>query len=233
MVRGRRPERWPACATISRWWRRWVTLGHGTRGAGAYIATARLAGASPDQIVAAAETNAREFIDRLPQGDTEIGENGVLLSGSQRQRLAIARALLKNAPILILDEATSALDTESERLIQAAIERPMEDNTTIVIAHRLSTIEKADQILVMGAGHRRSAGRRRSGRPRRLAFGACRRWGSSRTPQLELRSLRIEPRHHLIRSVVAAPVSRKSWRRPMTSTPARSVFVGSDASRDR
>jgi subfamily B ATP-binding cassette protein MsbA len=129
-----------------------VTLFNGT--VAENIAYGELAGASRDEIVAAAEAaNAREFIDRLPQGfDTEIGENGVLLSGGQRQRLAIARALLKNAPILILDEATSALDTESERLIQAAIERLMEGRTTIVIAHRLSTIEKADQILVMEAG---------------------------------------------------------------------------------
>ena len=129
-----------------------VTLFNGT--VAENIAYGELAGASRDAIVAAAEAaNAREFIDRLPQGfDTEIGENGVLLSGGQRQRLAIARALLKNAPILILDEATSALDTESERLIQAAIERLMEGRTTIVIAHRLSTIEKADQILVMEAG---------------------------------------------------------------------------------
>ena len=129
-----------------------VTLFNGT--VAENIAYGELAGASREQVVAAAEAaNAREFIDRLPQGfDTEIGENGVLLSGGQRQRLAIARALLKNAPILILDEATSALDTESERLIQAAIERLMEGRTTIVIAHRLSTIEKADQILVMEAG---------------------------------------------------------------------------------
>jgi subfamily B ATP-binding cassette protein MsbA len=118
------------------------------------IAYGELAGASRAEIAAAAEAaNAREFIERLPQGfDTEIGENGVLLSGGQRQRIAIARALLKNAPILILDEATAALDNESERLIQAAIERLMEGRTTIVIAHRLSTIEKADQILVMEAG---------------------------------------------------------------------------------
>ncbi|MFP5337129.1 MAG: lipid A export permease/ATP-binding protein MsbA [Gammaproteobacteria bacterium] len=129
-----------------------VTLFNGT--VAENIAYGELAGASREEIIAAAEAaNAREFIDRLPQGfDTEIGENGVLLSGGQRQRLAIARALLKNAPILILDEATSALDTESERLIQAAIERLMAGRTTIVIAHRLSTIEKADQILVMEAG---------------------------------------------------------------------------------
>jgi subfamily B ATP-binding cassette protein MsbA len=129
-----------------------VTLFNGT--VAENIAYGELAGASRDQIVAAAEAaNAREFIERLPQGfDTQIGENGVLLSGGQRQRIAIARALLKNAPILILDEATSALDTESERLIQDAIERLMAGRTTLVIAHRLSTIERADQILVMEAG---------------------------------------------------------------------------------
>jgi subfamily B ATP-binding cassette protein MsbA len=118
------------------------------------IAYGELAAASRAQVVAAAEAaNAREFIEALPQGfDTEIGDNGMLLSGGQRQRIAIARALLKNAPILILDEATSALDTESERLIQAAIERLMHNRTTIVIAHRLTTIERADQILVMEGG---------------------------------------------------------------------------------
>ncbi|MDD2800040.1 MAG: ATP-binding cassette domain-containing protein, partial [Methylococcales bacterium] len=84
--------------------------------------------------------------------DTEIGENGVKLSGGQRQRLALARALLKDAPILILDEATSALDTESERYIQAALQKAMRNRTTLVIAHRLSTIENADVILVMDHG---------------------------------------------------------------------------------
>ncbi|MFV3412661.1 lipid A export permease/ATP-binding protein MsbA [Pseudomonas nitroreducens] len=103
---------------------------------------------------AAEDAFAREFIDRLPEGfDTEVGENGVMLSGGQRQRLAIARALLKDAPVLILDEATSALDTESERHIQAALEKVMQGRTTLVIAHRLSTIEAADLILVMDQGH--------------------------------------------------------------------------------
>jgi subfamily B ATP-binding cassette protein MsbA len=102
---------------------------------------------------AAADAFAKEFIDELPQGfDTLVGENGVLLSGGQRQRLAIARALLKDAPILILDEATSALDTESERHIQAALDRVMQGRTTLVIAHRLSTIERADRIMVMDQG---------------------------------------------------------------------------------
>ncbi|WP_418647451.1 lipid A export permease/ATP-binding protein MsbA [Thauera butanivorans] len=118
------------------------------------IAYGDLAGAPREAIEAASEAAyAKEFIDRLPQGlDTEIGENGVTLSGGQRQRLAIARALLKNAPILILDEATSALDTESERHIQAALDRATSGRTTLVIAHRLSTIEKADLILVMDHG---------------------------------------------------------------------------------
>lgn len=102
---------------------------------------------------AAADAYAAEFIERLPEGYmTLVGENGVLLSGGQRQRLAIARALLKDAPLLILDEATSALDTESERHIQAALDKVVEGRTTIVIAHRLSTIEKADLILVMDQG---------------------------------------------------------------------------------
>ena len=120
----------------------------------ANIAYGDLKDAPREAIERAAEAAfAREFIDRLPQGfDTLVGENGVMLSGGQRQRLAIARALLKDAPILILDEATSALDTESERHIQAALDRVMAGRTTLVIAHRLSTIEKADLILVMDKG---------------------------------------------------------------------------------
>ena len=96
---------------------------------------------------------ADEFISKLPAGyDTVVGERGLILSGGQRQRLAIARALLKDAPILILDEATSALDTESERLVQHALNNLMQGRTTIVIAHRLSTVRRADRILVMDAG---------------------------------------------------------------------------------
>jgi subfamily B ATP-binding cassette protein MsbA len=118
------------------------------------IAYGELAGASEADIVAAATAaNAMEFIARLPQGiHTPIGQSGNMLSGGQRQRIAIARAILKNAPILVLDEATSALDTESERLIQQALQRLMRDRTTLVIAHRLSTIEDADQIAVMEQG---------------------------------------------------------------------------------
>ena len=118
------------------------------------IAYGSLAGASREAIEQAARAaNAMEFIERMPQGlDSHVGEGGALLSGGQRQRIAIARALLKNAPILILDEATSALDTESERLIQAAIDRLMRDRTTIVIAHRLSTVEHCDRIVVLDSG---------------------------------------------------------------------------------
>jgi len=103
---------------------------------------------------AAKAAHALEFIEKLPEGfDTIVGDNGVLLSGGQRQRLAIARAILKDAPILILDEATSALDTESERLIQAAMNEVMKDRTTLVIAHRLSTIESVDMIVVLENGN--------------------------------------------------------------------------------
>lgn len=97
--------------------------------------------------------NLLEFVDSLPQGmDTQVGENASQLSGGQRQRLAIARALIKNAPILILDEATSALDNESERQVQASLERLMAGRTTLVIAHRLSTVQSADLIVVMDGG---------------------------------------------------------------------------------
>ena len=111
---------------------------------------------APDRarIAAAAEAAyLTEVIAELPEGlDTPIGDNGSRLSGGQRQRLAIARAIYKDAPILILDEATSALDSESERAVQAALDRLMQGRTTLVIAHRLSTIERADRIVVLAAG---------------------------------------------------------------------------------
>lgn len=104
-------------------------------------------------VIAAEMAHAHEFIEALPQGyETMIGERGTKLSGGQRQRLSIARAIYRNAPILILDEATSNLDTQSEALVQQALDRLMEDRTTLVIAHRLTTIIHADQILVMQAG---------------------------------------------------------------------------------
>ena len=97
--------------------------------------------------------NLADFVDGLPQGiATVIGHNGTQLSGGQRQRLAIARAIYKDAPILILDEATSALDSESERLVQQALETLMKGRTSLVIAHRLSTIERADRIVALEAG---------------------------------------------------------------------------------
>jgi subfamily B ATP-binding cassette protein MsbA len=109
---------------------------------------------SDNSIKAAARAAlADDFISKLPAGyDTVIGERGLILSGGQRQRIAIARAILKDAPILILDEATSALDTESEMLVQQALNNLMAGRTTMVIAHRLSTVRRADRIIVMDAG---------------------------------------------------------------------------------
>jgi subfamily B ATP-binding cassette protein MsbA len=111
-------------------------------------------GATDDELIAAAETaNAHDFISAFPDGyDTVVGERGVQLSGGQRQRIAIARAVLADPRILILDEATSSLDSESEALVQDALDRLMTDRTTIVIAHRLSTVRAADRIVVVAAG---------------------------------------------------------------------------------
>ena len=117
------------------------------------IAYGRVDASENEVIEAARAAHAWEFIERLPMGlETVVGENGVRLSGGQRQRLAIARAILRDPPLLILDEATSSLDSESERLVQEALANLMKDRTTLVIAHRLSTVQHADRIVVLDRG---------------------------------------------------------------------------------
>ena len=117
------------------------------------IALGRL-GATQEEIEAAAKAAfAHDFILELPQGyQTPMGEGATLISGGQRQRIAIARAILRDAPVLLLDEATSSLDTQSEREVQAALEKLMIGRATVVVAHRLSTIQRADTILVLEDG---------------------------------------------------------------------------------
>ena len=124
------------------------------------IAFGRPAAGLEEIVEAARAANADGFIRRLPAGyDSQVGDLGAKLSGGERQRIAIARALLKDPPILVLDEATSQLDSESEHLVQEALERLMEGRTALVIAHRFSTIRQADQIVLLDQGRIADAGR--------------------------------------------------------------------------
>jgi subfamily B ATP-binding cassette protein MsbA len=134
-----------------------VVLFNDTVAANVSLGTGAAGGAGNDDRerirAALASANLLEFAESLPNGlDTVVGHNAGEFSGGQRQRLAIARAIYKDAPILILDEATSALDSESERLVQQALGRLMKGRTSLVVAHRLSTIERADRIVVVDAG---------------------------------------------------------------------------------
>jgi ATP-binding cassette, subfamily B, bacterial len=164
-----------------------VYLFHGT--ARENILFGRVDATEAEMIAAAKIANAHEFIARLPEGyDTVIGERGVKLSGGQKQRLSIARAVLKDAPILILDEATSAVDTETEALIQEALERLMNGRTTIIIAHRLSTVRNADQIVVLADRGVAEQGSHRELMARRGLY-----WGLNRVQQ-EAALEEFEPR---------------------------------------
>ena len=151
------------------------------------IAYGRPGGATDDEIVAAAKlANADEFIAKMPHGyDTIVGERGDTLSGGQRQRIGIARAVIRDNPILILDEPTAALDTESERLVMEGLERLMKGRTVITIAHRLSTIRDADNIIVLAERRGRRAGHARpAARAATASTPTCTMCSSATLPQL-------------------------------------------------